>query len=72
MSDCLKSLCNRNSISETILTILFVKNNKVRAYAIAEREKIDFVTIEFEKHYIFPIGQKFIMDKKRKLYIYNE
>ena len=27
---------------------------------------------EVEEHYIFPIGQKFIMDKERNIHIYNE
>jgi hypothetical protein len=72
MSNGLKSLCNRNTVSETISTILFIKDNKVQAYTIAEREIADLVTTDFEKHYTFPIDQKFIMDKERKIHIYNE
>ena len=72
MSNGLKSLCNINTVSETISTILFIKDNKVQAYTIAEREIADLVTTDFEKHYTFPIDQKFIMDKERKIHIYNE
>jgi hypothetical protein len=72
MSNGLKSLCNINTVSETISTILFIKDNKVQAYTIAEREIADFVTTELEKHYIFPINQKFIMDKERKIHIYDK
>ena len=32
----------------------------------------DFDSREVEKHYIFPIDQKFIMDKERKIHIYDE
>ena len=72
MSNGLESLCSINTISETISTILFIKGNKVKAYTIAEREIADFVTTELEKHYIFPINQKFIMDKERKIHIYDK
>ena len=72
MSNGLKSLCNINTVSETISTILFIKDNKVQAYTIAEREIADLVTTDFEKHYTFPIDQKFIMDKERKIHIYDE
>ena len=70
MSNGLKSLCNINTVSETISTILFIKDNKVQAYTIAERA--DFVTTDFEKHYTFPIDQKFIMDKDRNVHLYSE
>ena len=72
MSNGLKSLCNINTVSETISTILFIKDNKVQAYTIAEREIADLVTTDFEKHYTFPIDQKFIMDKERNIHIYKE
>ena len=72
MSNGLKSVCSINTASETISTILFIKDNKVQAYTIAEREIADFVTTDFEKHYTFPIDQKFIMDKERKIHIYKE
>lgn len=71
MSNGLKSLCNINTVSETISTILFIKDNKVQAYTIAEREIADLVTTDFEKHYIFPFDQKFIMDKERNIHVYN-
>ena len=32
----------------------------------------NFDSREVEEHYIFPIGQKFIMDKERNIHIYNE
>ena len=72
MSNGLKSLCNINTVSETTSTILFIRDNKAKAYTIAERDKADFVTKELEKHYIFPINQKFIMDKERNVHIYKE
>ena len=72
MSNGLKSVCSINTASETISTILFIKDNKVQAYTIAEREIADFVTTDFEKHYTFPIDQKFIMDKDRNVHLYSE
>ena len=72
MSKGLRSLCSINTNSETISTILFIKDNKVKAYSIAEREKADFVTKYLEKHYIFPINQRFSINKERIIRIYNE
>ena len=72
MSNGLKSVCSINTASETISTILFIKDNRVEAYTVAERYKADFVTRELENNYIFPIDQKFIMDKERNIHIYNE
>lgn len=72
MSNGLRSLCCINTNSETISTILFIKDNKVKAYTVVEREKADFVSKDLEKHYIFPINQKFLMNKERIIRIYNE
>ena len=72
MSNGLKSVCSINTASETISTILFIKDNRVEAYTVVERYKADFVTRELEKKYIFPIDQRFIMDKGRNIHIYNE
>ena len=72
MSNGLRSLCSINTNSETISTILFIKDNKVKAYTVAEREKADFVSKDLEKHYIFPFNQKFLMNKERIIRIYNE
>ena len=42
MSKKLKSLCNVNTGSELISTILFIKNSRVEAYTIVERKNADF------------------------------
>lgn len=72
MSNGLRSLCSINTNSETISTILFIKDNKIKAYTVAEREMADFVTKDLEKHYTFPFEQKFILDENRYVHIYEE
>lgn len=72
MSKKLKSLCNVNTGSELISTILFIKNSRVEAYTIVERKNADFASIDFEKQHLFPFDQKFIMDKERDVHLYNE
>ena len=72
MSKKLKSLCNVNTGSELISTILFIKNSRVEAYTIIERKNADFASIDFEKQHLFPFDQKFIMDKERDVHLYNE
>jgi hypothetical protein len=50
--------------------LLFIKNGKVEAYSEIKRIDADFASREVEKHYIFPIDQKFIMDKERNIHVY--
>ena len=57
---------------DSFFTILFIKNGKVEAYSEIKCVDADFASREVEKHYIFPINQKFIMDKERKIHIYDE
>ena len=50
---------------DTFYTLLFIKDDKVKAYSEVDRINADFVTRESEKHYIFPFNQEFIMDEYR-------
>ena len=72
MSDRLRGICNANINFDHFSTILFIKNGKVEAYSEIQCVDADFDSREVEKHYIFPIDQKFIMDNERKIHIYNE
>lgn len=71
MSNQLRSTCNANSNFDSLSTLLFVRNGKVEAYTEIENWiEADFSTSDFEKHYIFPFKQKFIIDKERDVRIY--
>ena len=73
MSDQLRRICNSNSNFDSLSTLLFIRNGEVEAYTEIENwTEADFSTRDFEKHYIFPFGQEFIMDKERDIHIYNE
>ena len=72
MSDRLRGICNANINFDHFSTILFIKNGKVEAYSEIQCVDADFDSREVEKHYIFPIDQKFIMDKERKIHIYDK
>lgn len=72
MSDKLRRICNINSGNEAVSTILFISGNKVEAYTMIQRNEADFATRDTEKKHLFPFDQKFIMDKEREVYIYNE
>ena len=72
MSNILRRKCDNNTMFDSFFTILFIKNGKVEAYSEINCVDADFASTELEKHYIFPINQKFIMDKERKIHIYNE
>jgi hypothetical protein len=70
MSKKLRRICNSNINFDTFSTLLFIKNGKVEAYSEIKRIDADFASREVEKHYIFPIDQKFIMDKERNIHVY--
>ena len=72
MSDRLRGICNANINFDHFSTILFIKNGKVEAYSEIQCVDADFDSREVEKHYIFPIDQKFIMDKERNIHLYKE
>ena len=72
MSDKLRGICESNACSDSFSTLLFINNGKVEAYSEIQCVDADFDSREVEKHYIFPIDQKFIMDNERKIHIYNE
>ena len=72
MSDILRRKCDNNTFFDSFSTLLFINNGIVEAYSIIEITDADFESQEVEEHYIFPIDQKFIMDKKRNVHIYNE
>ena len=72
MQDKLRGICESNACSDSFSTLLFINNGKVEAYSEIQCVDADFDSREVEKHYIFPIDQKFIMDNERKIHIYNE
>ena len=72
MSNILRRKCDNNTMFDSFSTLLFIKNGKVEAYSEIKCVDADFDSREVEKHYIFPNDQKFIMDKERKIHIYNE
>ena len=72
MSNSLRGICNANINFDHFSTLLFIKSGKVEAYSEIQCVDADFDSREVEKHYIFPIDQKFIMDKERKIHIYDE
>ena len=72
MSDILRRKCDNNTNFDSFSTLLFINKGTVKAYSIITAADADFDSREVEEHYIFPIGQKFIMDKERNIHIYNE
>ena len=72
MSNSLRGICNANINFDHFSTLLFIKSGKVEAYSEIQCVDADFDSREVEKHYIFPIDQKFIMDKGRKIHIYDK
>ena len=72
MSNILRRKCDNNTNFDSFSTLLFIKGNTVKAYSIIESVDADFDSKEVEKHYIFPIDQKFIMDKEKNIHLYKE
>ncbi len=72
MSNILRRKCDNNTNFDSFSTLLFIKGNTVKAYSIIESVDADFDSKEVEKHYIFPIDQKFIIDKKKNIHLYKE
>ena len=72
MSDKLRRVCNSNSNFDSFSTLLFISKGTVKAFSEIEAVDADFDSREVEKHYIFPIDQKFIMDKERNIHLYKE
>lgn len=72
MSCGLRDICVSNAISDSYSTMLFINRGIVKAYSIIATANADFNAREVEKHYIFPIDQKFIMDKERNIHLYKE
>ena len=72
MSDKLRRVCNSNSNFDSFSTLLFISKGTVKAFSEIEAVDADFDSSEIEEHYIFPINQKFILDKERNVHIYKE
>ena len=72
MSNTLRRKCDNNTNFDSFSTLLFINKGTVKAYSIIESVDADFDSKEIEKHYIFPIDQKFIMDKERNIHLYKE
>ena len=73
MSEDLRILCESNTNFDTFSTLLFVINGKVEAYSEVILIDADFV-LNGNTDYpqFFSFGQKLIMDKDRKVHLYNE
>ena len=72
MSNSLRGICNANVSFDSFSTLLFISKGTVKAFSEIEAVDADFDSREIEEHYIFPIDQKFIMDKERNIHIYKE
>ena len=72
MSNKLRRKCDNNTNFDSFSTLLFISKGTVKAFSEIEAVDADFDSREVEKHYIFPIDQKFIMDKERNVHIYKE
>ena len=73
MSDRLRRKCDKKTMFDSLSTILFISNNRVKAYSIVEVDKIRITPPEIpENRYIFPFKQKFILDENRYVHIYEE
>ena len=53
-------------------TAKLVDNKTMFCHSIIESVDADFDSKEVEKHYIFPIDQKFIIDKEKNIHLYKE
>ena len=69
MSKILRRICDNNTNFDSFFTLLLLRNGIVEAYSIIERVDAEFDSSEVEEHYIFPINQKFMMDKDRIIHI---
>lgn len=72
MSNSLTNTCYANSSFDSLSTLLFINDGVVKAYSVIKTVDADFEPSEVEEHYIFPISQRFIMDKGRTIHIYNK
>lgn len=72
MSDVLRRKCDNNTMFDSFSTILLIRNGTVEAYSKIYCIDADFYYKDVEKHYIFPIDQKFIMDKERNIHLYKD
>ena len=72
MSDILRRKCDNNTNFDSFSTLLFINKGTVKAYSRIKAADAVFDSREVEEHYIFPIGQKFIMDKERNIHLYKE
>ena len=72
MSNSLTNTCYANSSFDSLSTLLFINDGVVKAYSVLKTVDADFEPSEVEEHYIFPISQRFIMDKGRTVHIYNK
>ena len=72
MSNSLTNTCYANSSFDSLSTLLFINDGVVKAYSVIKTVDADFEPSEVEEHYIFPISQRFIMDKGRTVHIFNK
>ncbi len=73
MSNTLREKCNGNTMFDSFSTLLFVSNGRVKAYSEVLIIDADFVLNgNTDNPQFFSFGQKLIMDKERKVHLYNE
>ena len=71
MSNKLRSYCSY-TLDDTRVIVLFIKNNEVKAYTEIPAIDAYFTNLVHQKLHIFPLYQKFILDKERNVHIYNK
>lgn len=72
MSETLRIWCESNTDFDTFSTLLFISNGKVEAFSEVIRIDADFVKIANDYPQFFSFEQKLIIDKDRKVHLYNE
>ena len=71
MSNRLRGKCSY-TLDDTFVRIFFIDKNTVKAYAEIPAIDAYFTSLANKNIHIFPFDQKFIMDKRRFVYMYNE
>lgn len=58
---------------DSLSTILFISNNTVKAYSVIEVDKARITPLKIsEETFIFHFKQKFTLDEKRYIQLYEE
>ena len=73
MSKALRKKCDKRTMFDSLSTILFISNNTVKAYSVIEVDKARITPLKIsEETFIFHFKQKFTLDEKRYIQLYEE